>query len=279
MGRPLRRGRYLAAVLLLAAGLFGTAGCGGASVAEGGEPAEGDEAREIKVLAAASLTDAFGELAATFERENPGVEVETGFGASSDVLAQIQQGAPADVFAPADEARMEEAVRDGLVSGDPEIFARNRLVIAVPEGNPAGVESYEDLAGPDLRLVLAEDGVPVAEYAKESLDEANGEYGGGFRKDVFDNVVSREADVRAALNRVALGEADATFCYASDVTPDVRDRVETVEIPPGLNVIAAYPIAALEGAGNPELANEWVELVTGEEGQRVLEEWGFEPAA
>jgi molybdate transport system substrate-binding protein len=231
------------------------------------------------VLAAASLTDAFGELAQRFEDQNPGVEVKTSFGASSEMLAQIQQGAPADVFASADEAKMDEAVEGGLISGEPETFVRNRLVVVVPEDNPAGIEGYEDLAEPGLRLVLAEDGVPVAEYAEESLDKAGAEYGPGFRQRVFDNIVSREADVRAAVNRVALGDADATFGYASDVTPDVRDRVETVEIPAGLNVVATYPIAALKKAQSPELTRRWIELVTGEEGRRLLEKWGFEPAA
>jgi molybdate transport system substrate-binding protein len=105
------------------------------------------------------------------------------------------------------------------------------------------------------------------------------EYGGGFEEAVLSNVVSREADVRAAVNRVALGDADATFGYASDHTPDVRDRVEAIAIPEDLNIVAAYPIAALKDARNPELAREWVDLVVSEEGQRVLEEWGFEPAA
>lgn len=275
--RELHRWTRSLAVGLLLMAYAGVSGCGVESGAVETTGEDGPE--EINVLAASSLTDAFGELAATFEEENPGVRVKTGFGASSDILAQIQQGAPADVFASADEARMEEAVESDLVVGEPETFARNRLAIVVPEDNPAGIERYEDLAEPGLRLVLAEDGAPVAGYAKESLDKANGEYGAGFRRGVFGNVVSREADVRAAVNRVALGDADATLCYASDVTLDVRDRVEKVEIPPKLNVTAIYPIARLKNAGTPKLADRWVELVTSEEGQKVLEKWGFEPAA
>jgi molybdate transport system substrate-binding protein len=112
----------------------------------------------------------------------------------------------------------------------------------------------------------------------EILGKANAEYGSGFEEDVLSNVVSREADVRAAVNRVTLGDADATFGYASDYTPDVRDRVEVIAIPEDLNIVATYPIAALKDAQNPELAREWVNLVVSEEGQSVLEEWGFEPA-
>jgi molybdate transport system substrate-binding protein len=113
----------------------------------------------------------------------------------------------------------------------------------------------------------------------EILGKADAEYGGGFEEAVLSNVVSREADVRAAVNRVALGDADATFGYASDHTPDVRDRVEAIAIPEDLNVVAAYPIAALKDARNPGLAREWADLVVSEEGQSVLEKWGFEPAA
>jgi molybdate transport system substrate-binding protein len=92
-------------------------------------------------------------------------------------------------------------------------------------------------------------------------------------------VVSREADVRTSVNRVAVGDADATFGYASDYTPEIRDRVEVVRIPPDLNIVATYPVAALKNAKSPELAKKWVDLVTGEEGQRVLKEWGFEPVS
>jgi molybdate transport system substrate-binding protein len=149
----------------------------------------------------------------------------------------------------------------------------------IPDDNPANIETLRDLAKPGVRLVLAEEGVPAADYALEILDKANAEYGSGFERDVISNVVSREADVRASVTRVVVGDADATFGYASDYTPDVRDRAEVVQIPPDLNIVATYPIAALKGAEDPDLAREWVDLVTSGEGQRVLEKWGFEPAA
>ena len=233
---------------------------------------------KLTVLAASSLTDAFGELAKDFEGENPGVKVRTSFGSSSALLAQIQQGAPADVFASADEAKMDTAVSDGLVLNEPRNFAKNREVVMVPKDNPAGIEKFRDVAKPGVKLVLAEDEVPAAEYAKDILSKADDEYGGGFEKSVMSNVVSREADVRASVNRVALGEADATFGYASDYTPGVRDRVKVVSIPEGLNVVATYPIAALKDSREKKLAREWLDLVTSQKGQRVLEKWGFEPA-
>lgn len=198
----------------------------------------------------------------------------TSFAGSSGLLAQIQQGAPADVFASADEAKMDTALEDGLVS-EPETFARNRPVVIVPVDNPAGIGELQDLAEPETSIVLAQEGVPIADYAAEVLENANSEYGEDFEQRVLDNVVSREANVRASANRVALGEADATFVYFSDVTPDISDRVDIVEIPEDLNVLATYPIATLEESQNPDLAREWVDLVISEEGQGVLEGYGF----
>jgi molybdate transport system substrate-binding protein len=253
------------------------AGCGGGE----GEAAAGDEERggTLTVLAASSLTDAFGELARTFEEQNPGVEVRQSFESSSTLLTQIQQGAPADVFASAAEEEMDTAVEDGLMAGEPEVFVRNREVVMVPEDNPADIRSMQDLAKPGIKLVLAEEGVPAADYAVEILGRADAEYGSGFKRAVLSNVVSREADARASVSRVALGDADATFGYASDYTPDIRDQVRVIRIPENLNIIATYPIAALKDAESPGLAREWMDLVVSEEGQRVLEKWGFEPAA
>jgi molybdate transport system substrate-binding protein len=267
--------RVLAAAVCLVV-LAGSFGCASSASEEGGDEGEGGK---LTVLAAPSLTDAFGELAARFEEQNPGVEVRQSFESSSTLLAQLQQGAPADVFASASEEEMQMAVEEGLTEGKPEVFVKNREVVMVPKDNPAGIKDFEDIAEPGVRLVLAEEGVPAADYALEILGKAEEEYGPGFEKDVLGNVVSREADVRASVNRVVVGDADATFGYASDLTPDIRDRVEVVPIPEDLNIVATYPVAALGDAKEPELARRWLDLVTGEEGQRVLEKWGFEPAA
>ena len=264
----------MAAVCLVV--LAGTFGCSTSASEEGGGEGEGGK---LTVLAASSLTDAFGELAVRFEEQNPGVEVRQSFESSTTLLAQIQQGAPADVFASASEEEMDTAIEEDLTRGNPEVFVKNREVVMVPKDNPAGIEEFRDVAEPDVRLVLAEEGVPAADYALEILGKAEEEYGPGFEKDVLGNVVSREADVRASVNRVVVGDADATFGYASDFTPDIRDRVEVVPIPEDLNIVATYPIAALQDAKEPELARRWIDLVTSEEGQRVLEKWGFEPAA
>ena len=265
----------LVPVLLLA----GITGCGGGSEGGGSGGGGGKQGGTLTILAASSLTDAFGELGKDFEEQNPGVDVKQSVGASSDLLAQIQQGAPADVFASAAEEEMDTADKDGLVAGRPEVFVKNREVIMVPEDNPANIEGLQDLAKPNIKLVLAQKDVPAADYAVEILGKANQEYGPDFEKNVLSNVVSREADVRASVNRVVVGDADATFGYASDYTPDIRDRVKVIAIPPNLNIIATYPIAALKDAKEPELAKKWVDLVTSSEGQKVLEKWNFEPAA
>ncbi len=264
----LARIRLLLATLVLLLLACGFTGCGG------GEQGQQSEDPTLTVLAASSLTDAFGELEGTFEEQHPGTDVVTSFASSTDLLAQIQQGAPADVFASADEAKMETALEEGLVS-EPQTFARNRPVVIVPVDNPAGIGELQDLAAPGTSIVLAQEGVPIASYAAEILENASSTYGEDFEQRVLDNVVSREANVRASANRVALGEADATFVYVSDVTPDISDRVELVEIPEDLNVLATYPVATLEESQNPELARDWVDLVLSEEGQGVLEGYGF----
>ncbi len=243
---------------------------------EGGGPTR-EASGEVTVFAASSLTDAFDELVGRFEEQNPGATVRPSYAGSSELLVQIQQGAPADVFASASETQMDTAVEEDLV-GEPAVFARNRPVVIVPVDNPAGIVEFRDLATADAQLVLAQEGVPIADYAVEILANAEAEYGGGFEQAVLDKIVSREANVRAAANRVALGEADAAFVYTSDVTTDIEDRVRIVEIPEGVNVIATYPIAAASESQNPELAQAWVDLVLSEEGQRVLEENGFLPA-
>ena len=270
--RPRSFRARISCLLLACLAVGSLAACGGGSGGGGGEQSEDST---LTVLAASSLTDAFGELEGTFEEQNGGIDVSTSFAGSSELLAQIQQGAPADVFASADEAKMDTALEEGLVA-EPEVFVRNRPVVIVPADNPAGIEELRDLAEADAQIVLAEEAVPIARYAEEVLDNADAEYGGDFAQRVRDKLVSREANVRAAANRVALGEADATFVYVSDVTEDIRDRVRVVEIPEELNVVATYPIATIEESQNPELARAWVDLVLSDEGQRVLEKYNFE---
>ena len=270
--------RFLTA-LMSAIVLVGFTGCGQSSDNSGSDGGDKKQGRMLTIFAASSLIDAFGELGKTFEKQNESVEVKQSFESSSTLLIQIQQGAPADVFASAAQEEMDTAMKDGLVARKPEVFVKNREIIMVPNDNPANIQSFQDVANPGVRLVLAQRDVPAADYALQILDKANARYGDNFEKQVLSNVVSRESDVRASVNRVVVGDADATFGYASDYTIDIRDRVMVVPIPPDLNIIATYPIAALKGAKDPELAKKWIELVTSKEGQHVLQKWNFEPAA
>ena len=273
-GRPL----FDVCVVFVSACLvvLGLSSCGVLG-SDAGQTTEKQNCTPLTVFAAASLTDAFEALGEEFERRNTGEEVRFSFAGSQVLLAQIQQGAPADIFAPADEDKMEAAVRDGLVS-EPAVFARNEPVVIVPAGNPAGIEGVRDLASPGLDLVLAQDGVPINEYAEEILRNADTRYGADFERKVLENLVSREADVRAAANRVALGEADATFAYASDVTPEMREEVRVIEVSENINVVASYPIGSVEGSLRSELAREWIEFVLSDDGQQILEDWGFQRA-
>jgi molybdate transport system substrate-binding protein len=274
---PLTGVCLVAVVVMLLAGCGAQTSDGQGVVTDTTTGGEGDkQGGTLQVFAAASLTDAFKELATKFEERHPGVEVRTNFAGSSTVLAQIQQGAPADVFASADKEKMDTAVGEGLVAGSPQTFVKNAEVVTIPNDNPASIKQFRDLAQSDVDLVLAQENVPVADYAVDILENATPTLGDNFKEDVLEELVSREADTRAAINRVALGEADATFSYSSDVTPDVREKVKSVEIPEKFNVIPTYPIAVTKRSDNPDLARKWVEFVLSDGGQKVLKKWGFQ---
>ncbi|MCX7624460.1 MAG: molybdate ABC transporter substrate-binding protein [Thermomicrobium sp.] len=233
---------------------------------------------EITVFAAASLTDAFEEIAQAFQQRYPGTTVTFNFAGSSQLRAQLSQGAEADVFASADWKNMQGAQQDGTIGSDPEVFARNEPVIVVPANNPAGIGSLADLAKPGIRLVLEGQDVPIGNYARQVLQKASQDpsYGSDFAQRVLANVVSEETNVKAALTKVALGEADATFVYRTDATaPDVEDKVKIVEIPSQFDVVAEYPIAVVKNAPNPAGAQAFVDFVLSPEGQRILAKWGF----
>lgn len=229
-----------------------------------GRPA-GSPAR-VTVFAAASLADAFRQLAGAFAPAHPDTPVSFNFAGSQQLAGQLTQSAPADVFAPADQRHMQQIAEAGLVAGRPRPFAGNRLAIAVEPGNPLGVRGLADLADPRVTVVLAADEVPAGAYARRALAAAG----------VQVTPSSLEADVRAVLGRVALGEADAGIVYVSDVVA-ARGRVEAVAIPPEHNVAVSYPIAVLAQAPNPDGARAFVDFVLSPAGQAVLARFGFAP--
>ncbi|WP_148574415.1 molybdate ABC transporter substrate-binding protein [Nocardioides caldifontis] len=247
--------RWLVPVLVPAV-VLGLAGCGA-----GGRD---DGRTTLVVYAAASLTATFEQLGERFEAEHEGVDVELAFAGSSDLVAQLQGGAPADVLASADETTMQKAVDDGLVAGGPRVFATNTMRIAVPPDNPAGVESLEDLAAGDLALVVCAPQVPCGAAAQEVAETAG----------VTLAPVSEEQSVTDVLAKVSSGEADAGLVYVTDVLA-AGDAVRGIDFPESGAAENAYPVAVLEEADEPELAREFVDLLLGDEGRRVLADAGF----
>ena len=250
----------LAAVLAVAA--LALAACGGNddNTSSGGSSASSNE---IKVFAAASLTAAFTELGQRYSATNGGTKVTFNFAGSQALATQIRQGAPADVFASADIPNMDK-VRD--LVGTPQNFASNLLQIVVEKGNPKGVKTLDDLANPDLKVVLAAPDVPAGRYAKQVLDQAG----------VSVRPVSQEDNVKAVVTKVSLGEADAGIVYVTDVTAG-GDKVEGVDIPEEQNVTATYPIATVKASKAQDKAQAFMDLVLSAQGQQVLKQYGFLP--
>lgn len=222
----------------------------------GGEPAE----TELVVHAASSLTEVFTLIGDRFESDHPGVEVTFNFAASSELTAQLAEGIPGDVVATADPTSMTAV--DDLLAGPPTVFATNHPVIAVPAGNPAGIEGIADLADPGVVLVVCAPTTPCGAYAEQWFDLAG----------IEPEPDSAERNVKSVLAKVSLGEADAGIVYATDVTDD---SVEVVPDPTGADVTASYPIAVTAAAGDPDLAQAFVDTVTGPTGRTILDEAGF----
>lgn len=216
------------------------------------------------MFAAASLTEAFTELGKIYEQEHAGSKVVFSFAGSSDLAAQIKNGAPADVFASADKPNMDKVVADGDNVGEPVDFAANVLEIAVPKGNPGKVSSLTDLADRNLKVAVCAPEVPCGNAAKQ-LFKVTGVKAG---------VDTYEPDVKSVLTKVELGEADAGLVYHTDVIA-AGDRIDSIPIPETGKVVNTYPIVAVDGGGNPKGGQDFVELVTGEKGQTELKKWGF----
>jgi len=241
--------------------------CGGGNEGAGTE-GEGAGNTELVVYAASSLTETFGELGSMYEDANLGSSVKFSFESSSTLASQIVEGAPADVFASADVVQMG-VVEDEDLAQDPAPFVTNRLVVITPADNPKGVETVEDLAEDGLKLVLGGPEVPVGAYAREMFERL------GVLESAEANVVSNEEDVKAVVSKVRLGEADAGVVYKTDLTSEVEDDLQAIEVPRNASPLAFYPIAVLSDAPNPDGARDFVDLVNSEQGAEVLESFGF----
>jgi molybdate transport system substrate-binding protein len=233
---------------------------------------------EVTIFAASSLTDAFNAIGTHLEAANPGLDLVFNFAGSQALVTQLAEGAKADVFASANNSQMKAASEGGVIAGEPQTFAHNRLAIVVPKDNPAGIASVADLGKDDVKLVLAAEDVPVGQYARQAICVAGADaatYGDGFVNNVSANIVSNETNVKNVLAKVQLGEADAGIVYVTDVTSDVSADVTLIDIPDSVNVIASYPVAAV-AEGNADAANAFITYLLSAEGQATLASFGFQ---
>jgi molybdate transport system substrate-binding protein len=247
---------------IAALAIAASAGCGSA---DSDEPAAKDTT--LTVYAASSLTAGFEKIGDEFESTHDGVKVEFNFAGSSDLVAQIQEGAPADVFASADQANMDKLTAENLQGSDPQTFASNTLEIVVPPGNPAGIKSFEDLAKGGLNLVICAPDVPCGAATQTAAEAA----------DVELKPVSEEEKVTDVLAKVTTGEADAGVVYVTDVLA-AGDDAEGIEFPESSSAVNVYPIATVADSKNADLGQEFVDLVLADTGQQILHDLGFAPA-
>lgn len=226
--------------------------------------AASDVTGELTVFAAASLRSTFEEIGQDFTEQYPDATVRFSFGGSSDLVAQLTSGAPGDVFASADENNMTKAVDAGLIEGTPVDFASNTLTIVTPPGNPGNVQSFADLANPDVSVVVCAPPVPCG-AATNRIEESTG---------VDITPVSEESSVTDVLGKITSGQADAGLVYVTDAT-GAGDAVNVVSFPESSEAVNVYPIGTLADSSNQAAAQAFVDLVTGSVGQDVLAEAGF----
>ncbi|WP_083884078.1 molybdate ABC transporter substrate-binding protein [Nocardia higoensis] len=260
-GRRTARGAGL--LMAAAVACVGVAGCGSddSTATDGSAEVSGT----VTVFAAASLTEVFTELGEKFEAVHPGVDVVFSFAGSSALAQQIDQGAPADVFASAAPKNMQQVRDSGQVTAEPLVFVRNRLEIAVPQGNPGDVTGLADFAEPDHKIALCAEQVPCGAAAATVFEAAG----------ITPAPDTREQDVKAVLTKVALGEVDAGLVYRTDVL-SAGGKVEGIDFPESAAAVNDYPIAALAGAPNPATAAAFVDFVTSERAEPVFTAAGFD---
>lgn len=235
-------------------------GCGSESSGSSSAP----EAKTLTVFAAASLTESFNAVKTEFEAAHPGVTVKYSFGGSSTLVQQLTNGAKADVFASADQANMDKAVKGGVIDGTPTVFATNKLTIAVAPGNPKGLKTFADLAGLGLKVVVCAAQVPCGS-ATQKVEKNTG---------VTIKPVSEEQDVKQVLTKVESGDADAGLVYVTDANT-AGGKVAQVDFPESAQAINNYPIAVLKDAPEADLATEFEQFVLGAQGKQELTKVGF----
>ncbi len=259
-----RAGRLVrTAFLALAAAVLAvvSGGCGGKD--------------ELPVFAAIHLRRPLEEIATAFEAQHPEIDVSFNFAGSQWLRFQLEEGAQADVYISANARQMDLATEAGLIDGEAQLFGRNRLAVAAPKGNPAGIETLEDLASPGLRFVWASEEVPLGAYSREALEALSETYGADFPQQVEANVISEEANAEAVVAKVELGEADAAIVYQTDALRLEAQGAIIIPIPDAYQPEVSFFAAALGGAEHLELAHDFVSFLASAEAQAILIDYGF----
>jgi molybdate transport system substrate-binding protein len=227
----------------------------------------------LTVLAAASLTKVFPKIGAEFAKQHPGTTFGWSFAGTDTLTTQIEQGAPADVFAGASMKYGDQLSGEGLI-GAPKPFATNSLVLIVPPDNPANISSPKGLTTPGIKLVIGAETVPVGSYTRTVLVNLNALYGDGYDQKVLANVVDNEEAVTGVLQKVQMGEGDAGFVYVTDAA-GAGDAVKTIELPVAAEATATYPIALVKASKEQTLADQFVNFVLSPPAQQILADAQF----
>lgn len=265
----------LFAVLLLLVGTLSA--CGNSATTSGNPTATLGPPVTLNVFAAASLTNAFNDIGKQFQKLHPNVTVTFNYAGSQALATQINQGAPADVFASANQTQMNVVVQGGEVdASSSKVFVHNLLVVIYPKNNPGNITKLQDLANPGLKIVLADKSVPAGQYALDYLSKASADpsFGSSYQANVTKNVVSYETDVETVVTKVAQGEADAGIVYTTDALAN-KSQLGEIDIPANLQTEATYPIAPIKGSRNAATAQQFVAYVLSSDGQAILKQYGF----
>jgi molybdate transport system substrate-binding protein len=256
--------RWKTVVVVMATTLV-AASCGGSGSGSGGSSG-GSSGGTLNVFAAASLTNAFGDLEKTYERQHPGWKVTLNLAGSDQLAAQIEQQAPADVFAAASTKYPDQLQGEKLLGATTD-FATNTLVLVTPKSNPAGIETAADLEKGDAKVVVADPAVPLGSYTETVLGNL------GIDESKL-NIVSKEQDAESVLAKLTSGEADAGFVYVTDALSQ-KAKLHEIQFPASADATATYPIGIVSYSKNTKAAQQWIDLVNSPQGQAVLEQFGF----
>jgi molybdate transport system substrate-binding protein len=258
-----RRWKALVAVM---ATVFAATACGGSSSGSGSGGSSGSSGGTLNVFAAASLVNAFGDLQKTYQKQHPGWKVTLNTAGSDQLAAQIEQKAPADVFAAASPKYPEQLQGENLL-GKTTNFATNSLLLVTPKSNPAGIKTAADLERGDAKVVVADPAVPLGSYTEDVLGNL------GIDESRL-NIVSKEQDAEAVLAKLTSGEADAGFVYVTDALSQ-KAKLHEIEFPASADATATYPIGIVSYSKNTKAAQQWIDLVESPQGRAVLTRFGF----